>query len=165
MTPQLPCSGCASLCKPCTNQLGDFQKKEKSRKKVDPVETILEIDESAEGIRSDLITLKEKISKQGVAPTGAFIFKKTIKKPSGKNYEYWFVRGYNPEKETHEKSLGSTKGTSKELKSYRARIDRRDQIQAIDFRLSQIEDYLTTSKLHPLLAARLESKEVKDDES
>lgn len=162
---KMPCSGCQSSCKPCQSiDLNRFKQKEKGRKPVDPAETISDIDALADEMRSALIKLRASIGKKATAPVGAFIFKKKITNPSGKIYEYWFVRGHDSDKITSEKSLGSTKREGKQLKDYRCRIARRDQIEAVDARLSQIENYLQASILNifPGTPVETEKEEEKD---
>ena len=159
------CSGCASACKPCRSRgLTAFAEKEKARPLLDFSDQVLDLDDAILAARSTLLETRVSISKQGVAPPGAFVFIKETKKKTGKVYKYWFVRGYNPEKETLQKSLGSTKNESKQLKAYRGRINRRSQIQAIDIRLTQIESYLTMSSLWPFPSVEIEIEEnFKDD--
>lgn len=123
------------------------------------------IDQMISDARSQLIDLRQSVLIQGIAPTGAFIFKKQTKKPNGKTYSYWFVRGYNPERELDEKSLGSAKRESKALLEYRNRIARRGQILAIDLRLVQLQNYLTTASLNvfPTATAEKKAADFKDD--
>ena len=131
---------------------------------IDFSDQVLNLDETILATRSAFLDIRSSISKQGIAPPGAFIFKKETKKETGKVYEYWFVRGYNTEKETLQKSLGSTKRESKQLKDYRGRISRRGQVQAIDIRLTQLERYLTMSSLRPVPSVEVEIEEnFKDD--
>ena len=159
------CPGCASPCKPCRSKgLAAFAEKEKARPLLDFSDQVLDLDEAILAARSTLLDIRSSISKQGVAPPGAFVFIKETKKQTGKIYKYWFVRGYNSEKETLQKSLGSTKSESKQLKDYRGRINRRSQIQAIDIRLAQLERYLTMSSLWAFPSVEIEIKEnFKDD--
>lgn len=161
----LACPGCSSPCKPCqSREIAVFAEKEKTRPLIDFSAQVLALDETILTIRSALIDIRSSISKQGVAPPGAFVFIKQTKKETGKIYEYWFVRGYNTEKETLQRSLGSTKRESKKLKEYRGQISRRDQVQAIDYRLTRIDYYITMSSLRPFPPVEINIKEnFKDD--
>ena len=102
---------------------------------------ISEVDTSISALREFLIQKRIDVSKGSVAPNGAYIYKKKIQKETGKIYQYWFVRGYDPDNPTANKCLGNINKRSEKLVEYRKRIERRSQLYAIDTRLAQIENY------------------------